>query len=98
MNMSGSVNYRIGLSDMDPRVGWELLSGLTEYDFQLWRFPKDVPGSQPGMTRSCKSSITVQWLVKVQEAHRLRASTRESTSQLLRMSLGTSLLPCYASY
>ena len=36
--------------------------------------------------------------VKVQEAHQLRAISWESTSQLLRMSLGTSLLPCYTSY
>ena len=36
--------------------------------------------------------------VKVHEAHRLRSSSWEPTSQLLRMPLGTSLLPCYASY
>ena len=62
MNMSRIVNYRMDLSDTDPRMGGELLSGLMEYDFQLWRFPKDVPGSRPGMTRSCKSSIPVLWL------------------------------------
>ena len=62
MNMPWIVNYRMDLFDMAPLVGGELLSGLTEFDFQLRRFPKDVPGSWPGMTRSCKSSITVQWL------------------------------------
>ena len=50
MNMSRIVNYRKDLSDMDPCVGGGLLSGLTEYDFQLWRFPKDVPGSRNDMT------------------------------------------------
>ena len=86
---------------MDPLEGEELLSGLTEFDFQLWRSHKDVPGSWTGMTRSCKSSITVNGYVrrcKVQEAHQLRSSSRGSTSQLLRMSLGTSSIPCYASY
>ena len=46
MNVKLIVNYRIDLSDMDPHVCGELLCGLTEYDFQLWRFPKDVPGSR----------------------------------------------------
>ena len=50
MNMSRIVNYIMDLSDMHPRMGGELLSGLTEYDFQLWRFPEDVPGSRTGMT------------------------------------------------
>ena len=60
MNTLWIVNCRMDLSDMDPHVDGELLSGLTEYDFQMWCFPKDVPGSRPRMTRSCKSLITVQ--------------------------------------
>ena len=35
---------------MDPLEVGELLSGLTKYDFQLWRIPKDVPSSWTGMT------------------------------------------------
>ena len=46
---------------MDQLEGWELLSGLTEFDFQLWPFHKDVSGSWIRMTQSCKSLIPVQW-------------------------------------
>ena len=60
MHMSRIVNYRMDLSAMDPRMGGEqLLSGLWEYDFKLWRFLEDVPGTRSRMLRSCKSSITV---------------------------------------
>ena len=45
---------------------WCVLQAITNCahcrKIALWRFPKDVPGSRPGMTRSCKSSIAVQWL------------------------------------
>ena len=54
------LNKKTDLSDVDPLKGEELLYGLMEYDFQLWRCPKDVAGS--GMERSSKSSITGQWV------------------------------------
>ena len=41
--MAWIVDYKMDLSDMEPLEVGELLSGWTEYDFQLWHFPKDVP-------------------------------------------------------
>ena len=60
--MAWIVDYKMDLSDMDPLEVGELLSGLTEYDFQLWGFPTDVRSSWTGMTQSWKASLAVQWL------------------------------------
>ena len=43
------VDDKVDLSDMDQLEVCETLSGLTEYDLQLWPFPKDAPSSWTGI-------------------------------------------------
>ena len=40
---------------MDPLEVGELLSGLAEYDFQLWIFPTDIPSSWTGIDTMLES-------------------------------------------